>query len=156
APCADIEPARALDDLEHRPRIPQVVLVALRALEQRVGVELTAMQERNVAGVDAALHGLQPVAFLQALPGEAVRARYEGKLPFRQWRLVRGWPHVGPQHAAALDERVGLELDPGAEAALFRLGGNLHALAGVIVFPPVVGTAQTAVLIAPEPERHAA
>src|SRR6185295_10438747 len=64
--------------------------------------------------------------------------------------------HVGPQHAAALDQRVGLELHAPAQTRVVRLGGDLDALAGHVVFPAVVGAAQAAFLVAAEPERHAA
>src|SRR5439155_18097574 len=43
-----------------------------------------------------------------------------------------------------------------AHAALFRLGGQVDALAVHIVLPPVVRTAQPALLVAAEPQRHAA
>jgi hypothetical protein len=44
-----------------RPRVLEIVLVALGALEQRVGAEIAAMQEGDVARIDATFHGLQPV-----------------------------------------------------------------------------------------------
>ncbi len=118
--------------------------------------ELAGMQERDVAGVDAALHRLQPVRFLQPLRHEAAVGRHHGEFPFRQrWLLFRR-THVGPQDAAALDQRIGLQLDLLAEAALGRLGRHLDALAGVVVFPAVVGAAQPVLLVAAEPQRHAA
>src|SRR5262245_36034234 len=96
APCADIEPAWAFDDLEHRPRILQVVLVALRTFEERVGGQLAAMQKGDVAGVNATLHGLQPIAFLQTLRDEAGLVRNERKFPLWQRWLLRGRPHIRP------------------------------------------------------------
>src|SRR5260221_10541709 len=49
APRPDKEAARALDHFEYRPRIGEVVLIALGALEQRAGVEVSTSQERHVA-----------------------------------------------------------------------------------------------------------
>ena len=114
---ADIEPARLLHDLEIRLHVGEVVLIALGALEQRVGAEVAAMQERDVAGIDAALHGLQPVALLQALGDEGLLGGDGGEFPFRQRRLLLGRAHIGPQHRPALHQRIGLELDLLAEAA---------------------------------------
>src|SRR5207302_11446130 len=67
-----------------------------------------------------------------------------------------GRPHVGPQHAAALDQRVALQLHALAKPRVVGLRGNLDALAGDVVLPAVVGAAQPAFLVAPEPERYAA
>ena len=114
------------------------------------------MQEGDVARIDATLHRLQPVALLQALGDEALLRRDRGELPFRQRRLVLLGPHIGPQHAAALDQRIGRELDLPGEAAFLGLGGNLDALPGEIELPAVIGAAQAAFLVAPEPQRHAA
>ena len=109
-----------------------------------------------MAGIDAAFHRLQPVALLQALRHEAVARRHHGELPLRQRRLLLGRAHVGPQHAAALDQRIGLQLDLLAVAALGRLRRHLDALAGVVVLPAVIGAAQPVVLVAAEPQRDAA
>ena len=114
------------------------------------------VQERDVAGIDAAFHRLQPVAFLQPLRHEAAVGRHHGEFPLRQRRLLLRRAHVGPQHAAALDQRIGLQLDLLAEAALGRLGRHLDALAGVVVFPAVIRAAQAVLLVAAEPQRHAA
>ena len=62
---------------------------------------------------------------------------------------------MGPQDVADLDQRIVLELDLGAEAALLRLGRNFDALAGVVVFPAVIGAADPAFLIPAEPKRYA-
>ena len=82
--------------------------------------------------------------------------RHHGEFPFRQRRLLLGRAHVGPQHAAALDQRIGLQLDLLAEAALLRLRRHVDALAGVVVFPAVIGAAQPVLLVAAEPQRDAA
>src|SRR5262252_3706839 len=64
APGADIEPAGLLHHLEIRLHVGEVVFVALGALEQRIGAEVAAVQEGDVARIDPTLHRLQPVAFL--------------------------------------------------------------------------------------------
>src|SRR6202171_1474159 len=73
----------------------------------------------------------------------------------RGGRFVGG-AHIGPQHLAALHQRVRGELDLLAEAAFGRLRGHLHALAVHVVFPAVIGAAQPALLVAAEPQRDAA
>ena len=73
-----------------------------------------------------------------------------------QRRALLGRPHVGPQHAAALDQRVALQLHALAKARVVGLRGNLDALAGDVVLPAVIRAAQAAFLVAPEPQRHAA
>src|SRR5690606_15521118 len=133
-----------------------VVLVALRALEQRVVLQPAGVQERDVAGVDAALEGLQPVALLQALGGVGLLRGHQRELELRQRRLAGRIPHVGPEDVADLDQRVRGELDVLAEARVVRLRGDLDALAGDVVLPAVVGAAQAALLVAAEPQRGAA
>ena len=114
------------------------------------------MQEGDVARIDAAFHGLQPVALLQPLRGEGLLRRHHREFPLRQRRLVVGRPHIGPQHVADLHQRVGGQLDLLAEAALNRLGRHVHALPIHIVFPAVIGAAQAGLLVAAEPQRHPA
>ena len=82
--------------------------------------------------------------------------RHHRPFVLRQRRLALGGPHVGPQHAAALDERIALQLDALAEARVLRLRRDLDALAGDVVLPAVVRAAQPALLVAAEPERDAA
>ena len=114
------------------------------------------MQPRHVARIDAALQRLQPVAFLIALGNVALLLRNHAKLIFRQGRLLVGGAHVGPQHAAALDERIGLQLDLLGVTGFDRFGRHVDALARIVEFPAVIGTAQPAFLVAAEPERRAA
>ena len=73
-----------------------------------------------------------------------------------EFRLVRGFSHVGPQDAAALDQRIGCQLDALAVAALDRLGRDFDTLSGDVVFPAMIGAAQPVLLVAAEPERDAA
>ena len=104
------------------------------------------VQEGDVAGIDAAFHRLQPVGLLQRFDMKLWLGRHHGEFPFRQRRLLLRRAHVGPQHAAALDQRIGLQLDLLAEAAFRRLRRHLDALAGDVVFPAVIGAAQAVVL----------
>ena len=78
---ADEEPARLLHDLEIGLHVGEIVLIALGALEQRVGSEIAPVQKRDVTRIDAALHRLQPVAFLQALGDEASDRRERWRTP---------------------------------------------------------------------------
>ena len=153
---ADVQAALALDHLEHRLLVLEVVLVALRALEKRIRIEAAAMQEGHVARVDPAFHRLQVIALLQALRGVALFRRNCREFPFGQRRLLVRRAHVGPEHAAALDQRIGLELDLGAETAFLGLGGNLDALARHVVLPAVIRAAQPVFLVASVEERYAA
>ncbi len=153
---ADEQAAIGRHHLEHRLQVFLVVLVSLGTLEQRVGIQVATVQERDVARIDAAFQRLQPVAFLAALGGEALAGRHGGKLPFRQRRLQFGRAHVDPDHTAALDQRVGLELDFVAIAALTRLRRDIDALAVNVVFPAVVRAADAVFFIAAKPQRHAA
>src|SRR2546428_6870995 len=123
---------------------------------ERVGGQIPAVQERNMAGIDAALDRLQVIAFLPAFGGDAMRRGQMHPLEVRQRRLFLRRPHVGPDDSAQFHARVGLELDALAHAALFRLRGQVHALAVHVVLPPVVRAAQPALLVAAEPQRHAA
>ena len=139
-----------------RSRVAQIVLIALGAFEQRIGVQVAAVQERHVARVDTAFHRLEPVVLLRALRHEPLRRRDHGEFPLRQGGLALRRTHKGPQHAAALDQRIGFQLDLFREAALFRLRRNLDALARHVIFPAMIRTAQAAFLIAAEPQRYAA
>src|SRR5262249_6488259 len=120
---------------------------------ERVAAQIVAMQERDVRRVDATFHRLQVVAFLRALRYEPVRRRHER--PFEAWprRLELARAQIGPDHVAELDARIGLELNLPAES---RLGRDLDALPAHVKFPAMIGAAQAALLVAPEPQRHAA
>ena len=109
-----------------------------------------------MARIDAPLERLEPVAFLQPLGNVGLGGRHHGEFEFRQRRLPLGRTHIGPQHVAALHQRIGRELDLLAEAAFRGLRRNLDAPAIHVVFPAVVRAAQPALLVAAEPERHPA
>ena len=153
---ADQEAAGALDHLEMRLHVAERVVVALGADVKRIVLELAAVQPGAVAGIDAAFERLQPVALLQALGDVALLERHRAPFELGQRRLLVRRTHIGPQHVAALDQRIGLELDLRAEAGLHRLRRHLDALAVDAVLPAVIGAAQSVVLIASDPERRAA
>ena len=129
---------------------------ALGVPVQRIAVHVLAVQERDVARIDAAFHRLQVVALLPALAVVAMRRRQQRPFELREWRLQLGRPHIGPQNAATLDQRVRFQFDLVAEAALRRLGRHVDALAGVVVLPAVIGAAQPVLLVTAEPQRDAA
>src|SRR6266568_2204764 len=155
APRADDQAAGRVEDVEaglrgfREPRARGIPM-------EWVGGQIPAVQERNMAGIDAALDRLQVVALLPPFGGDAMRRGQMHPLEVRQRRLFLRRPHVGPDDSAQLHARVRLELDALAYSALFRLGGQVHALAVHVVLPPVVRAAQPALLVAAEPERHAA
>ena len=124
----------------------------MRALEQRIGVEIAAVEERDMAGIDAALHRLQPVGLLEPFAREPPARRHGDEFPFGHRRLRLGRSHKGPENAAALDERIGPEPDLADQPGLLRFGRHVDALAGHVVFPAVIGTAQPTFLVASEPE----
>src|SRR5438309_10360037 len=82
--------------------------------------------------------------------------RHHGPLVLGKRRLQLRWSHVGPEHAAALEQRVALQLHALAELRIVGLRGNLDALAARVVLPAVIPAAQPVLLVAPEPERYAA
>src|ERR1700688_3751123 len=113
------------------------------------------MQKRDMAGIDSAFHGLQPIRLLNALRYEALLGRNQRELPFGKLRLLIGRTHIGPQHAAAFEQRIRLKLDLFAVAAFAWLGWHVNALACVIIFPAVISAAQAALFIAAKPQRYA-
>ena len=155
APRADQQAAGRFENVEHGIGAARV-FGAGGVPVQRIGIEIAAMQERDVARIDAALHRLQVIALLPALGDEALRRLEIDPFERRQRRLFGRRAHIGPDHAAELDARIGLELDLLAEAACGRLRGHLDALPGHVVFPAVIGAAQAVLLVAAEPQRHAA
>ena len=78
--------------------------------------------------------------------------------PFKagEFGLCFGRAHIGPEYAAGFHQRIGFKFDLFGITRGFCLRRHFHALAGDVEFPAVIGAAQAAFLIAPEPERHAA
>src|SRR3974390_3658258 len=109
-----------------------------------------------MAGVDAAFQRLQPIAFLQTLRDQAAVRLPADEFVIRQRRLLLRRTHIGPQNAAFLDQRIRLQLDALAVAALFRLRRHVDTLAGVVVLPAVIWAAQPVLLVAAKPQRDAA
>ncbi len=153
---ADQKAALEIHDLEDGHPVALVVLVAAAPLEQRIAVELARVQEGHVARVDAAFHRLQVIALLEAFGNKAALGRYHRPLELGRRGFQPGRSHVDPDHFAALDRGIGLQLDALSHAGFFRLRRQVHALAVHVVLPAVVGAAQAALLVAPEPQRHAA
>ena len=143
-------PPGEFDDLKLR-LLVGLIMRAFGVAVQRVAVHVAGVQERDVAGIDAALHRLEVVAFLQPLGVVAVRRRQRGPFELRQWRLQLRRTHIGPQDPAAFDQRIGFQLDLLAEAAFRWLRWHLNALARVVVFPAVIGAAQPIVLVPAKP-----
>ena len=156
APRADEKAALEIHDFEDRHAVLQVVLVALAALEKRIGLELARMQEGHVARIDPPFDRLEVIGLLQALGNEAPIGRHPHPFELGRRGLELRRPHVDPHHVAPLDRWVGLQLDPLAHSRFLGLRGQVHALAVHVVFPAVVGAAQAALLVPAEPQRHAA
>ena len=153
-PHADDHAAARFDHFEAR--IGLAGELGALAHMQRIAAQIVPVQEGDVHRVDAALQGLQPVAFLGALTDEAVRRGHRRPFEIRQRRLLCRWAHIDPDHVAKLGDSVGRELDLLAEAALDRFRRHFDALPGDVVFPAVIGAAQPVFLVAAEPQRHAA
>ena len=156
APRADQQAAIELGHVKERHLVMLVVEVAAAALEQRVAPECAAVQKRHMAGVDAAFDRLQIVRFLQALADEAALRRDRHPLQRRRIGPQCRRAHVGPNHAAALDHRIGLEMDPLAHAGFVRFRRQFDTMAIDVVFPAVIGAAQAVRLVAAEPQRDTA
>src|ERR1700685_2100773 len=123
---------------------------------ERIAAQIVAVQEGDMHRIDAALERRLPVALLRAVGYEAVRAGRGGPFEIRRRRFLRPRAHIDPDHVAHLGARIRRELDLAAEAAFGWLGWHLDALAGDVVFPAVIGAAQPVLLVAAEPQRHAA
>ena len=156
APRRDQQAAIELGDVEDRHAVALIIFIALAALEQRIGLQGALVQKRDMARIDAALDRLEEVALLQALRDIALLGRHQRPFEARRGGLQFRRPHIGPDDAATLEAGIGFELDPAAHPGFFGLGGQVGALAVHVVFPTVIGAAQPALLVPPEPERDAA
>ena len=106
-----------------------------------------------MAGVDPALDALGPVVLLQALADVAMLWRHQAPLQLgRHFRHVLPLAEIGPDHPAPFDDGVGLGLDLLAQRRVGRLGRHVHDVAVDVELPAMVDAAQTAFLVAPEPE----
>src|SRR5512132_1867328 len=85
-----------------------------------------------------------------------MRMRHPRPFEARKRRLELRPAHIDPDDVAQLDARVGRQLDLSAKAARLGFGGDLGALTRDVVFPAVIGAAQSILLVASEPERYAA
>src|ERR1700730_6557081 len=120
--------------------------LAVRVVQGRV-------EEGDVAGVDAALEGLEPVALLDALRDERVDLRQERPLQRGQGRGRARRPHVGPDHSPLVDAGVGDVTHLRGEARLRGLAGHLQTLPVQAVLPAVIDAAHARVLHAAEGQR---
>src|SRR5262249_7862894 len=145
---ADQKPALVLHHLEVWHAVAQVVFIRAAPDEERIAVQRAAVQERDVARVDAALDRLQVIAFLQALGHVTPLGRDTPPLQRGQLGPELTRAHVGPDYPGKLDAGIGFQTDAGTHAGLFGLGGQVYALPGHVVLPAVVGTTQAAFLVA--------
>ena len=144
--------ARRLVSRLHRRAHPEAR--AVHVLRDRaVGVPDGRVEERDMAGVDTAFQGLEPVAVLDALGDEEVALRQERPLELGQGRRRALRAHVGPDHPAGLRARIGRGAHLGREARLRRLARHVHALPVQPELPAVIRAAHPAVLVPPEVER---
>jgi len=123
---------------------------------QGIATQVMTVQKGHVHGINTALQRLQPIAFLRALRHEAMCRRYGSPFEIRRRRLVVRRSHIDPDHIAAFDTLISGEFDLLAEAAFDRFRRHFHALAGYVVFPAMIRTAQSVLFVAAEPQRHAA
>ena len=119
-------------------------------------VECNYLQVGDVGGVDVALQRLQVVALLKILDDSPLVRLDQAPLHVRQLgRQVFTRAEVGPDHAAPLPRGVRLELDFAAEVRVVGLAGQVDAVAMHVELPPVIDTAQAALLVSAVEERGA-
>lgn len=112
-----------------------------------------AVQDADVAGVDAAFHALRPIVLLQALADVTMRGRHQSPFQLgRHRRHVRLVAEIGPDHPAPLDDRIGLGLHLGTQRRIGGLGGHVEDIAVNVELPAVVDAPQAAFLVASEPQ----
>ena len=153
---ADEQAAVGLGDLEERPQVVQVVLVSLRALEQRVVLEPAGVEPRDVARVDPALERLQPVRLLPALRGEGLPRRNVHELELAAAAAASpGRP--GASRGCRRPCTSGYAVSRTLRAKLLFSGseGTSRHWPVDVVLPAVVGAPDAALLDVAEPERRA-
>src|SRR5581483_208689 len=120
-----------------------------------VGVVERRVQERDVAGVDAALERLKPVAVLDTPRHEHVVRRQHRPLERGQRRRPPG-SHEGPYDTAALLARICDVAHLRGKARLRRLARHLDTLAVERELPAVIHTPDTALFVAGKIQRRRA
>ena len=153
APAVEGEAAVRFLDREDHVAVGLDVVVGLAAAVHRIVVDLEAVDIGHVAGVDAAFHGLEIVALLQALGDEHVARRQGAPLDLRRRRHLVARPHIGPHDAGPLDAGIGLDAHVLAKV---RRRGDVDAFAGAREFQAVIGAADAVLLVAAEVERDPA
>ena len=140
-------------DIKHHITIGLDVVERLDALMHRIDIDFIFVHVRNVRRIDAALHRLQIIALLQTLRHEHLAFRQRAPFHLGRGRLLVGRTHVGPHDAAAFDARVGLDAHALGNVRRRR---HVHASARTVKFKAVIRTANAALLVATEEQRHAA
>src|SRR5579875_599725 len=106
-------------------------------------------------GVEPAFERLQPVAILEGLRDVAMRRGYARPFEIGRAGLMLLGSHIGPDDAAALDRRIGFDLDAVLHRAGRRLARQIDTSARRIELPAVIDAAQAAFLVAAEEQRRA-
>src|SRR5213592_5017579 len=83
-----------------------------------------------------------------------MRRRHPSPFVSRLFRLLVRGTEIGPDHPGELDRRIRFQPDTFSHAGLLALRRQVHALTRHVVFPSVIRTADSALLIAAEPEAH--
>ena len=144
-----------IDDLVLRRAVGHEVVI--EAARRRVlGADGSEVQEAQVARVDVALEGLEPVALAQHLGDDALAVRQHVRLDVRQRGRHRPRPQVGPDDAVALDARVRCRLDLRPKAVLRRFVRHVDTDALAVELPTVVHAAKAFLLVSTEEEGGAA
>ena len=105
-----------------------------------------------MGGVDAPLHGLQPIALDEELGDQQVIGRHQGPLQVREAGGLDLWTHVGPDDASRLAAGVGGVAHFVLEPSTCYLVGHVDALAVQGVSPAVIRAAQAGIFDAAEVE----
>src|SRR5690606_22612895 len=107
------------------------------------------MQERCMRGINADLQRLQPVTLHLALEREGIGIGRDEAVDLRKCRRL-AFAEIGPKDTALFHHWISALLDILAEVGIGRLRRRLQAIAFNIEQPAVEGTAQAAILEAPE------
>ena len=113
APSGDEQPAIKWLDLKYWHFICSVILISLAAFEQRICVQGTAVQPRDMAGVDATLQGLKIVTFLNAFRDKDMVVWNICPFEIGGLRLALRGAKIGSNHATLFNTRIGFQFHPG-------------------------------------------